>query len=96
MHSGRAGSNHHPIDTQFSNILLDEILSRVGTKIAVIPGYRHARKRSKELSQSRTINCGGNIGAAVTDVDPDLLVHENGFLKGNGLLFMSFRECFGQ
>jgi hypothetical protein len=76
MHSRRAGSDHHPVDGEFADILFDQILSGVRAEITVIPGCLHSGKGAGETGKFMTINCGSDIGTTVTDIDTDFLFHK--------------------
>jgi hypothetical protein len=45
MHPWRTGSYHNPIDPQFLNVILDEILPRVGAHISIVARNHNVRKR---------------------------------------------------
>jgi hypothetical protein len=73
VHSGRAGSDHDPIDGEFTDIFFDQVLSGVGAEITIVPGYLHPRKGTGKRSEFTTIDCGSDVRATVTDVNADLL-----------------------
>jgi hypothetical protein len=75
VHSGGAGSDDHPVDGEFTDIFLDQVLSGVGAEITIVPGYLHSRKGTGKRSEFTTIDCGGDIRATVTDVNADMLIH---------------------
>jgi hypothetical protein len=72
MHPWRTGGNHDPVNREFTDIPLDQILSRVRAEITVVPGDFHSRKGTCETRKFLTVNGGCDIGTAMTDVDADL------------------------
>ena len=69
MHSREAGGDDHPIDGEFTDILLDEILAGVRTEIMVVPGYLDSGKGAGKRGEFMTIDRGSDIRTTVTDVN---------------------------
>jgi hypothetical protein len=53
------------------DILFDEVLSRIGTEVAIIPGHPHPRKPVGETDKLFTIHRCSNVRPAVADIDGD-------------------------
>jgi hypothetical protein len=76
MHSRGTGGDYHPIQRELADVLFDQVLSGIRTKIAIVSGRLHSGKGAGKTGKFVTIDCGGDIGAAVTDVDTDFLIHQ--------------------
>jgi hypothetical protein len=75
MHSRGAGSDDHPVDGEFADISSNQVLSRVRTKITIVPGYLYSGKGAGKRGEFLTIDCGSDIRATVTDINTYLFFH---------------------
>ncbi len=72
---GRAGGHDDPGQTQLLNILLDELLARLGAHEPVMPADGYSRERCREPGDAFHIDRVGDVGPTVAHVDADLLSH---------------------
>jgi hypothetical protein len=75
VHPGRAGSNDDPFQGELLDILFDEILARIRTEVAIIPGDLHSGQVAGESDKLFAIDRGCDIGPAVADIDADVFFH---------------------
>jgi hypothetical protein len=76
MHSRGAGSNDDPIDGKITDIIFDQILSRIRAEVTVIPGYLYSGKSPCKTGELLAVHSCRDIGSAMTDVDTDFLLHK--------------------
>src|SRR4030043_857480 len=72
VHSWRTGSNYDPIDTKISDVIFNEILTRIGTHILIISGNGDMGKGLGEYRYLLNIPGRCNIDPTMTDIYTDL------------------------
>ena len=69
MQTRRAGGHDYPVKLEFCNILLDLLLSDIGTGELQIAGDGHIGQLFREAFQLLHVQDTGDVQAAVTDVN---------------------------
>ena len=73
VHPGAAGGHDHAIQTLRLDVLDDHLLPGVGAHVLVRLGYGHPRLLQRELGHGVAVDHLGDVGAAVADIDADLV-----------------------
>jgi hypothetical protein len=71
VHSGGASRYHHPINAIVSDIVLNQILTRIRTHILIISGNRDMRKRLSKCLYLLDIYRSRNVDSTMTDINAD-------------------------
>jgi hypothetical protein len=74
VHQWGTGGDDNPVNPKIFYILLDEILTRIGTHEFVVACYDDIRCFRNEIADLRDINCCGNVYTAMADVYTDFNV----------------------
>ena len=76
MQQRRARRHHNPVQVVFPDVLLDQLLARIGAHVLVGPGHGHVGQRADVLGDRLDIHHAGDVGAAMADVE----AHADGFV----------------
>ncbi len=72
VHGRRAGRHDRARDAELLDVVLDEILARIGAHVLVLARHGHVGLRGGPLGDLFDVDLATDVGAAVTDVDADL------------------------
>jgi hypothetical protein len=75
MHSRGTCGDDYPIQGKFSDIFLDEILSRIRTEVTIVPTDLYPGQRAGETNQFLAIHSSGDVRATMADIDSDFFIH---------------------
>src|SRR5208283_962289 len=67
----RAGSDHHAVEIEMFHVLDDQVLSRIGAHILVLPRHGHTGELARALHDGLYIDLSRDVGPTVADVNTD-------------------------
>lgn len=77
MHAGRTGGNDNTGEVAISDLLFDEVLSRIRTHEQIIFGNCHAREGGRIFRHFLYSDLGSDVDSAVADEKSNSLRHES-------------------
>ena len=71
VEQGRAGGDDDPVQVELLDVLLDELLARIGAHVLVVAGQDHAGKLLDVFRDRRAVDHAGDVVPAMADVETD-------------------------